>query len=117
MATQKDPNIVMVEAFAAVLLIDQYREMLAGRKLTLYIDADAVLAALVKGYSSREDICELIGVFWNLCAKYSVAVYLERVPTDANPADGPSRGWCGDLEARGAVWDLSRPSADLWTAP
>ena len=107
----------MVEAFAAVLLVDQYREMLRKRKLTLYVDADAVLAALVKGYSSREDICELVGAFWNLCARHSVAVYLERVPTDANPADGPSRGRCGDLVMRGAMRDRARPSKELLAAP
>ena len=45
-------QICMVEAFAAVLLVDQYRHLLRNRKLILFVDADAVLAALVKGYSA-----------------------------------------------------------------
>eukprot|EP00971_Amphidinium_carterae_P312007 6202127-Amphidinium_carterae.1 len=66
------------------------------------VDSDASLGALVKGHSSRSDLCELVSVFWLSAAELDVCWYLDRVPTDANPADGPSRNKLDDLLARGA---------------
>ena len=65
--------------------------MIKERKVLLFVDAEAVEGALVKGYSSREDICELLGLFWALVRSLDVLVYIDRVPTDMNPADAPSR--------------------------
>ena len=47
---------------------------------------------MIKTSSARKDVCELVGVFWDLALDLRVQVYIDRVPTDANPADGPSRG-------------------------
>jgi hypothetical protein len=57
-----------------------------------------VEGALVKGYSSRSDICELVGVFWDLVLELQSLVYIDRVPTDANCSDGASRDklWIGE---------------------
>ena len=79
----------------------------------MYIDAEAVLAALVKGYSGREDLCNLVGLFWYMCAAKSIGVYLDRVPSDANPADGPSRGDCRALIDLGATRVDASPSDSL----
>ena len=49
---------------------------------------------LVKGYSAREDMCELTGVFCRLALEARVCTCIDRVTrvsTDANPADPPSR--------------------------
>ena len=46
---------------------------------------------------------ELVSVFWDLALALRVRVFIDRVSTDANPADWPSRdkleigmnaGWC-----------------------
>ena len=55
------------------------------------IDSEPVQGALAKGYPSREDLCELVGIFWNLALELRINLYIDRVPTDANPADPPSR--------------------------
>ena len=60
--------------------------------------------------SKKEDMCELTGLFWHLAAVHSVAPYIDRVPTDGNPADGPSRGSCQELVDRGAEQVESKPS-------
>ena len=54
--------------------------------------------SLIKGYSSRSDMCELITLFWDLALKLRVRVFIDRVSTDANPADWPSRNklWIGE---------------------
>ena len=37
------------------------------------------------------DLCELISVFWDLAFQLRVRVFIDRISTDANPADWPSR--------------------------
>ena len=48
--------------------------------------------ALIKGFSGRADLCQLIGVFWSLVRRLRIEIYIDRVPTDSNLADTPSRG-------------------------
>lgn len=57
----------------------------------MFIDSESVEAALVKGYSCREDMCEIMSVFWDLAFGLGVRVFVDSVSTDANPADWPSR--------------------------
>ena len=62
-------KIEMVELFALVLMLHLLNDSLKGKKVLLLLDSEAALGALVKGYSSREDISELAGVFWQMAAK------------------------------------------------
>eukprot|EP00438_Fugacium_kawagutii_P013451 Skav225992 [mRNA] locus=scaffold4003:161449:163482:+ [translate_table: standard] len=91
----RNTQIVPIEMMAPILAIETFRDRLRNTDLILLIDSESVEAALVKGYSSREDLCDLISVFWDLVIKYQIRVFIDRVSTDANPADWPSRG---DLE-------------------
>ena len=86
--------------------------------MLLLVDAEAVEGALIKGYSSRSDVCELVGVFWDLVLECKSLVYIDRVPTDANCSDPPSRdklhigqalGW-KTVQVRWpkVVWELGR---------
>ena len=59
--------------------------------LVLLVDSEAVEGALVKGYSARSDVSLLVGQFWQLAQSLNASVYIDRVPTDANCSDGPSR--------------------------
>ena len=42
------------------------RGLIRGRLVLLFIDSELVEAALIKGYSATEDVCELVGIFWEL---------------------------------------------------
>ena len=84
-------QIVMVELLAPILALWTMREYVRGKHVLLLVDSEPVEAALIKGYSSRADMCELVGVFWQLALQLKCSVYIDRVPTDANPADHPSR--------------------------
>ena len=78
-----------------------------GTSYTL-IDSEAVEGALIKGYSGAEDVCELVGLFWDLAAALKCSICIDRVPTDANPADYPSRN---DLQkGREAGWETAEIS-------
>ena len=84
-------QIVPVEMIAPILALHTFRERLFGTDLILLIDSEAVESALVKGYSSKSDLCTLVSVFWNLIFELRVRVFIDRVSTDFNPADWPSR--------------------------
>ena len=84
-------QIAMVELFATVVALRTFSERIAGSWSLLLVDSEPVQGALVKGYSAREDLCELVSVFWNIALELKVQLYIDRVPTDANPADHPSR--------------------------
>ena len=49
-----------------LIALETFKERLVGADVILLIDSEAVEAALVKGYSSREDVCSIISVFWDL---------------------------------------------------
>eukprot|EP00435_Cladocopium_sp_Y103_P067787 s92_g30.t1 len=84
-------QIAMVELFATVVALKTFEAQLSNSWSLLLVDSEPVQGALVKGYSAREDVCELVGVFWKIAFDLKVNLYVDRVPTDANPADPPSR--------------------------
>ena len=84
-------QIGMIELVATVLAFHAFKDYLHGRTVLLLVDSEAVEGALVKGYSARSDLCELVGVFWDLVLELTCLVYIVRVPTDANCSDGSSR--------------------------
>ena len=85
-------QVVPVEMIAPILALETFKERLIGADVIILIDSEAVEAALIKGYSSKEDLCDLISVFWDLVFEIKARVFIDRVATDANPADWPSRG-------------------------
>ena len=85
-------QIAMVELFATVVALQTFKPWISGSWSLLFVDSEPVQGALVKGYSAREGLCELVGVFWRLALDVRINLYIDRVPTDSNPADPPSRG-------------------------
>ena len=93
-------QIVMVEAIALPIAAATFAEALKDKMVLWMIDSDSVLGAMVKGYSDREDICSTAGIFWQQMREMGVDVYLDRIPTDGNLSDGPSRGfWATAMKA------------------
>ena len=88
---------------APMVALETFRDRIAGADVFIMIDSEAVEGALIKGYSSRSDICELVSVFWDLALKYRVRIFIDRISTDANPADWPSRDDLARGEAAGWV--------------
>eukprot|EP00439_Symbiodinium_sp_Y106_P010339 s9583_g1.t1 len=63
---RRETQIVPIEMIAPILAIQTFRDHLRNKDVLLLIDSEAVEAALVKGYSSKEDLCELVEIFWEL---------------------------------------------------
>ena len=81
----------MVELFATIVALETFKQDLDGSSSLLFVDSESVQGALVKGYSAREDMCELVSLFWRAALGLRVNLYIDRISTDANPADHPSR--------------------------
>ena len=106
-------QIIPVELVAPIVALETFKDLVRGSDLLLFIDSEVVEAALVKGYSSREDLCSLISVFWNLVLELRVRVFIDRVATDANPADWPSRDHLEVGESVGwATWKPRWPDLE-----
>jgi hypothetical protein len=114
-------QVAMIEMVAPVVAMHALAARVQDTQLLVFIDSEAVEGALVKGYSPQPDLGNLAGAFWAYSVKNSVAPYIERIPTDANPADDPSRGKYQFLLGMGAVRLESLPPAwlregTLWEA-
>ncbi len=108
---QRKTQISMIELFAPVLAMEFLSTSIVGRSALFLIDSESVEGALIKGYSAMSDICELVGIFWRMADIRSVTIYVDRVSTDANIADGPSRN---DPRFWFTVHDLGWHVFDTW---
>ena len=88
---QRATQIIPVEMIATVLALETFSERVRGADVILLIYSEAVEESLVKGYSSRDDLCKFISVFWNSAFQLRGRIFIDRVSADANPADWPSR--------------------------
>ena len=95
-------QVSMIEMLAPVIVNETFKSELEGKKVLLFVDSECVEGALVKGYSAKEDLCWLNAVFWQQALKMDALFYIDRVSTDANISDGPSRG--RDREAKEGKW-------------
>ena len=100
---RRTTQIVPIEMLAPILALETFKDRVQGADIFLMIDSEAVEGALIKGYSSKSDICELVSIFWELALKYKVRIFIDRISTDANPADWPSRDDLARGEAGGWV--------------
>ena len=87
----RQTQIIPVEMLAPILALQTFSDRLCHADIFIFIDSEVVESALIKGYSSREDLCLLVAVFWDLVLRLQARVFIDRVATDANPADWPSR--------------------------
>ena len=61
------------------------------RRVILFVDNDSAASCLVRGFSPKQDTCSLVGQFWLAASESEVEVYIDRVESKSNIADGPSR--------------------------
>jgi len=83
--------IQFYEMIAALLLVHTFENALTDSDLVLFCDNTAQEGALRKGRSKRWTYSFVSGLFWHRIAKYGTSVWLERVSSEENIADCPSR--------------------------
>jgi len=83
--------IQFLEMAAAILLLVTFPEELENNELDLYCDNVSQQGALRKGFSRAWDFAIVAGIFWSKAAELSIDVWTERVPSEFNPSDYPTR--------------------------
>ena len=82
--------IYFLEMLAPVVLIaSSHREL--PRFLVMFIDNQAGLMAMTKGYGGDSSVNGMLTFFWALLADLNIYIHLEWVPSDLNIADPISR--------------------------
>ena len=81
-----------LELYAVVASVFSLRYQLQGKTLSIYIDNNAALSALIKGDSCSIRVGRLISFLWYLSAAFDITLWFERVSSALNIADLPSRG-------------------------
>ena len=121
---RRDHQIALQELIAVVMLVATFGEELRGCELSLYIDGDAVLGALLKGGCRAEDENLIIGRVWLWLAHEQIAIEIWRVESKANVANDPSRDQFQWLRKAGAIprrpklpewfFQLWQPLSEVW---
>ena len=100
----KESYMGQLELLAAPFAFSTWRDQVRNRSIILFIDNDSAAASLVKGYSPKLDSGAIVGEFWLLAAKLKAHVYIDRVESKSNIADGPSRNLFDEVQALGGHW-------------
>ena len=87
----KSTYMGQLEVLAAPVALHTWGSTLRGRQVIHFIDNDAAASSLVKGYSPKTDSTALVGEYWSAAAQHGLEVYIDRVESKSNLADGPSR--------------------------
>ena len=87
---QTTATIFGLELAAAVLAVCFARHRLQGKEVTIHMDNNAALEALINGDSSDIDAYYLIATLRYLAAAFDIAIWFERVESARNIADHPT---------------------------
>ena len=94
----KNKNIYILETYAVVLASAHVHARGRRGPTLFFLDNDAALSALIRGYADDETARTLITIFWRQCRVFKITPWLERVRSCDNIADGPSRKPVRDCE-------------------
>ena len=118
-------TIAELETLAAIAVYSTYPSLIAGRRVSHFIDNTVALSALVHGYAGKPELAKSVNIFYLQMIGLRASVYFDYVPSKANIADLPSRnGW---TELRASLLGITLPhampdtlilpSVSSWAAP
>ena len=86
-------QIALIELLAVLTAVDEFAELLRGRDVRIFIDNVVAEASIRNGYMRRDsrDACVLVAALWQKFLQLQINVWVDRVPSRLNIADGPSR--------------------------
>ena len=84
--------IAQCEAFAVVLSRYVLSSWVTSRRCIFFVDNEGAREVLIKGSSRSRTLLSISALFFELEDRDHAITWLERVPSDSNVADAPSRG-------------------------
>ena len=113
--SEKQNFMGQLELLAAPFGLSTWRDVCTNRSIILFVDNDSASANLVRGYSPKSESSTIVGEFWLLAAALRASVYIERVESKSNIADGPSRLDFSIIQKLGGIW--TEPHTDRLGSP
>ena len=105
-----DKNIMNLELLAIMFGLSTFLGKLRGTSVRIWTDNVGAEGALRKGASAKSSANMAVHNMWLLATRSHTNIWIGRVPTKVNIADGPSREEYSFLNALGATW--KRPHID-----
>jgi len=99
----EEHHINVLEGCAGPVSLDTWPELVEDAESVHFVDNDAAAAALVAGYSASAPQAEIVGGYHQRAAKGRSLIFIDRVESKSNLADGPTRGDVSLVVALGAV--------------
>ena len=84
-------QIEVYEAIATVVALYTFAPYVEGSDLWLFVDNTGAQAAITKGVGGEDDVNAIASAFWTQAAAEDLGIWVERVDSESNPADVPSR--------------------------
>ena len=84
--------INQVEASACVVAPDTWGPRILQSDVLHVIVSNTSLSSFINGWSRKSDTCKLVGEYWLRASKHQLYIYLDRVESKSNIADGPTKG-------------------------
>ena len=90
---RSDQNTVIfeLEALALVASLDTFHDLVAGHRVIIFTDNEGVRSIVLRSSSKNPVGAELLDCLGSLEDKLQSRVWVERVPSESNPADRLSR--------------------------
>ena len=96
------------ESLAALLGLCSFSGLLRDADVMHFIDSSAAEGSLIKGYSASQTLAAIAGAYWSVASESRASIWIGRVPSKLNVADGPTRGNLEAITYHG--WKLWQPS-------
>eukprot|EP00435_Cladocopium_sp_Y103_P031944 s3086_g8.t1 len=94
----KEHVIGLVELYATVVALTEWKGLIRGQRIILFIDNYGAQDCLVKGSASVDTWRRLLLLLEELDCEMFSNMWVTRVASSSNPADFPSRGSVKELE-------------------
>eukprot|EP00438_Fugacium_kawagutii_P016271 Skav232599 [mRNA] locus=scaffold2282:11506:13323:+ [translate_table: standard] len=95
----KETIILELEMVALLVAATLWQDVLPSKRTVFFIDNEPIRKSLIRGYLQNHLVSCLVEAFYLIEELQLVhcQVWLERVPSQSNPADKPSRAECSSL--------------------
>ena len=111
---RNDEQIMGKELLAIVLGLCTFTPLLKDKCVRIWTDNAGGEGALKKGRAKANDHNLLVHATWLFAAQNNIGVQIERVPTDDNISDEPSREKYDLMNAIGAKWHAPVIADNFW---